>query len=276
MIAPRPEVPAFHAIGRHLLGRNRHPGDTRDYSMSDYLGLVPDKDFSPFLDQPLGLLVDNHEFIGVWDDILAFWRWLKGQHSPTPPPTPPPGPIQEWTLASQLDQGQTGHCVGFGSTAWRNATPVPNSLQNADAHDFYYACKVLDGEPRAETGSYVHTAAKLLLSRKEIGAYVWAKNMDDLVNWVAHKSPVVAGTDWDENMFSPDPSGYVAPGGGVAGGHCYLYLDFLPDEDAFLCDNSWGTGWSLGGRFKIKVKDVATLMGRAGAEFMAGIEIPVS
>jgi hypothetical protein len=174
-----------------------------------------------------------------------------------------------WVDPIQLDQGQTGHCVGFGWAGWGDATPVQDTFQNADGDAIYYECKVIDGEPLAEDGSNVRSGAKAMQNRGRLTAYAFATNTAQIDEWFNH-GPVVFGSDWYHDMFTPDPAGTVHATGAIDGGHCYLGLDDLaPAEDAYLCQNSWGDWGPLHGRFKISKADMAMLLASGGEACLA-------
>jgi hypothetical protein len=197
------------------------------------------------------------------------WRWLKKQNKPPKPSDTTPA----WELKVQLDQGQTGHCVGFGWAGWVDAVPEVGNYQNADGHALYYECKVIDNEPWAENGSTVRSGALALRARGRLAAFAFANSLAEIDDWIDHQGTVVLGSTWTHDMFNPDANGYIAPTGGVAGGHCYLMLDRLEKEDAYLFQNSWGEGWGLDGRFKMKRADVASLLADQG-EACCTAELP--
>lgn len=265
---------ASENFGPHLLGRKKpEQKDERDYKMADYLRVdATAQDFTA-IDAALKALDTQPGAAKTTKDAIhAVVDFLKGT-TPTPTPTPPaPSGSKDWTDKQQLDQGNTGHCVGFGGAQFHNCEPYPGVYTNDDGHKLYYECKVLDGEPKAEDGSYVHTLAKALKNRGLISTYVWASTTDDIKAWVVNKGPVVVGTDWYNDMFYPENfSGYLKPTGGLAGGHCWLIVGYSASEDAFHMQNSWGTGWGVNGYSKIKVADFAKLL-NADGEAMASLE----
>jgi hypothetical protein len=243
--------------GAHLLGRVHEP-DARDWKMSDVFPAVEAEETTQAMS---------------WADIVA---WILAFFAPRPKPTPAPTPplSQTWPDSIQLDQGDTPHCVGFGWAGWGNCEPVADSFENGDGDAIYYAAKVIQGQPKQENGSSVRAGAKAMQQRGRLATYVFAESVDDIERWVLNHGPVVVGTDWTNDMFSPDPEGYVRPTGQVVGGHCYLLRGYLAAEDAFFFQNSWGSEWGLQGCFKMKVADFARLLTGNG-EACAATELPL-
>jgi hypothetical protein len=175
-----------------------------------------------------------------------------------------------------LDQGAYGTCVGNGWAQWGNTLPIDAKLVEKDARSIYYQATIFDGQPDdpdkpggGQQGSNVRSGAKAMQKRGNLVSYAFAASITEVRAWLRNKGPVVFGTDWTHDMFNPDPNGYVAPTGAVAGGHCYIALGDLPGEGAIEFLNSWGPGWGLGGRFKMKVADAETLFGQQGEACVA-------
>lgn len=221
--------------------------------------------------------------IGLLEDVLAAMGDKPAPIPPpssapptSPPPSPSPSTSRVWADPVVLDQGQTGHCVGFGGSGFLASDPVEDQgVDNAFGHALYYDCKVIDGEPKAEDGSTVHSLAKVLTQKGRLSKYAWASTVAAMQQWVTTEGPVVMGTDWDNDMFDPDANGFVKPGGGIAGGHCFLMVGYHADRDAFEFVNSWGTGWADGGHFFMKTADFSKLWHRSGNEAMVALELPL-
>lgn len=264
-----PERSAGESIGAHLLGRVYRP-DPRDWSLARLMEIAepPEEIRQRTVEQVMA----ETTYFTDWRSYLVFWRWLKKAQAPAPP-RPSGDRAPAWELPIQLDQGETGHCVGFGWAGWVDATPVPGTYQNADAHALYYECKIIDGEPGQETGSTVRSGALALRNRGRLAAFAFARSLAEIDEWVNAQGSVVVGTAWTEDMFTPDGDGYVKPTGRVQGGHCYLMLDRLDAEDAYLFQNSWGEGWGQSGRFKIKCSDFDGLLADYG-EACCAAELP--
>lgn len=204
----------------------------------------------------------------------AVVAYLHGAVTPTPPsPTPTPVPVPgavNWSDQWQLDQGSTGHCVGFGWAQWFNSAQAVDpdlntntGYANADGDRIYYECKVIDGEPGQENGSEVRSGAKAMQARGKLTNYVFAATTAEVVAWVSTKGPVVIGSDWMSGMDSPNANGVVTATGTVRGGHCYLCDGYDPATGLLRFQNSWGD-WGLNGYFFMKVADFAKLLAAQG------------
>lgn len=284
------------SIGPHLLGRNAHPGDECDYSLEE----VIEAGTANPVDLALSAVLKSKAAPAV----KAYLKLVNAQldkltptptppappapPAPTPPaPTPPappappaPGPsgAVAWTKDSDvtLDQGDTGHCCGFGSAQFRNTNPVNDDVDNTEGHATYYRLKVIDEEPNAEDGSTVHSVAKDLVNEGRVKTYAWATTVAAMKTWVLNSGPLVVGFDWYNDMFNPDTNGLVTPTGGIAGGHCFTVVGYDPATDLFKFLNSWSDAWGIGGYFFMTSTDVAFLLGSDGAECMAAIELPLA
>lgn len=275
------ELAADPEARRRLLGWRAPEPDPRDYRMSEALRRL---DGAP---KPDAALADKtirqayeEGYFSSWSSMLAFWAWLKAELAgstpgPDPNPGPAPGAAVEWPDPDQLNQGDTNHCVGFGCTQFLNASPVNDHRTNADANALYYAAKVIDGEPRQENGSSVHSGAKVLRNMGRIDTYVWGSTLAEIERWVLEHGPVIVGTIWTDDMFTPDADGVVHPTGQVAGGHCYLMVGYDPAAGTFTFQNSWGTDWGANGYFRMSADDWGTLFGNGNAEACAAVELPL-
>lgn len=251
------------------LGRVPSPPDARDWRLEEFLPPAG-QDFS-VLDDALSKLNANRSVAqGTKDFGGVIVSFLKGN---VPVPIPVPTGAVEWHDSNQLNQKKTGHCVGFGCAQWGNTDPVNDNFTDNDGHAIYYECKVLDGEPKAENGSYVRSGAKALQARGRLKAgYAFASELATIKQWVLQYGPVIVGTDWMNDMFKPDANGYVVPTGGLAGGHCYLIVGYDPAKDVFKFQNSWGSSWGLNGYFYMKASDWEKLFKNNGEAF-TGVEL---
>lgn len=266
---------ATDQLGAHLLGR-RYVPDARDYPLAAFLAAPVAVD--P-LDQALADMLGSWEGkkTKAWAKIItARVQALAPSPAPTPTPAPQPVPTADVTWNDTdptLDQGQTPHCVGFGCAQWGNTLPVDDHFDNPAGDALYYEAKVIDGEPNQEDGSTVRSGAKALQNRGRLHTYAFAASLAEVIAWVDQHGPVIFGTDWYNDMFTPDPDGLVHPTGGIAGGHCYVCVGDLVSQGALLFHNSWGDSWGDHGLFHMKYADVVALLAAQG-DACAAVELP--
>lgn len=177
-------------------------------------------------------------------------------------------------LSAPLDQKDTPHCVGFSMADWGINLPVQSDYDNEDGHNFYYLCKIEDGEPKQENGSNLRSAAKVLQDAGRIDAYAWATTVDDITYWLLNNGPVIVGTWWTEGMMIADEKNVIHPTGAVLGGHAYI-LNEKTVDGFYGIQNSWGSDWGVGGRSYISITDFAALL-RTDGEAIASVELPLN
>lgn len=261
-------------------GWNHRPYDERDWTIQDVLQRpqLTLSTGSPLHDALNAIMRSTvtPKSVKAWATLVT--NMLEGAPTPPPPPPPPP-PVPNsavlWKIQTILDQGQTGHCVGFTGADFLQDDPVMDTgVDNALGDAIYYECKVIDGEPKGENGSNMRSLGKALKNRGRIAGYAFATSMDDVTSWLLTKGPVLCGTDWYTGMFSPDANGFVKPTGTVAGGHAWSLIGYDPKTKVFTAQNHWGTNWALSGLFKVNYTDLAALLAGTG-EAMVTLELPL-
>lgn len=272
-------------IGPHLLGRIPSPPDDRDYQLENFLFQAPRRTVDPptvaasVRDHLKKTTVSYTKWAStVYNDVTTthWYKAFDGLNQIIGVTPPPPGNVEWHDPDAVLDQGDQGTCVGHGVAQWGNTDPVNDHYTHTDAQHLYYEATVLDGSPDdpfvpggGQQGATVRSGMKALYNRKRLNTYAVTYTVDSVRQWLQTKGPVVFGTDWENDMFYPDSNGYIKPTGGYAGGHCYLAVGDLASENAIKFLNSWGSGWGLGGYFKMKTADVQTLLNAQGEAWTA-------
>lgn len=164
------------------------------------------------------------------------------------------------------------NCVGFGYAGWGNALPIDDNYVDDDGHAIYYETKIIEGDPGGENGAYMRDGAEAMLARQRMSVYAFAETMDEILEHLRTKGPVVVGTEWTNDMFTPDANGFVRPTGSVAGGHCYLLYGV--EGENFLFKNSWGVQWGDSGSFRMTIPNFQVLLDAWG-EAVASVELPL-
>lgn len=263
------------SIGPHLLGRRPNVPDDRDWDAHKLHAHL--REIGTF--NPTQTIEQATVNATSWRDILALasaiWAWLKHKKPPAPPP-----PVEIFTLwadAVVLDQGDYGTCVGNAGAGWLASQPVVDPGVNETlARALYREATCFDGQcdDTYQAGSTSRSLAKALQARGRLSAYAFASTMADVDEWLDHHGPVCVGTDWTNDMFDPDASGYVHPTGSVAGGHEYLVLG-RESADVYRLRNSWGTGWGLSGDFRMVRSDLTKLLFQMDGDALLTAELPL-
>lgn len=198
------------------------------------------------------------------------------------PATPPRKRNKLWRVGPILDQGREGACVGFGWTAELLATPVAVKLDRVKAvvpsdpqrfaRETYLAAQRIDEwEGEQYEGTSVLAGAKVLHSLGLLKEYRWAFSIEDVVDAVLAKGPVVLGIPWYSGMYETDQTGVLKVDGSIVGGHCITAVgyrhkaDRLDGADGVILQNSWGPDWGINGLGLIRVNELADLL-RANGE----------
>jgi hypothetical protein len=255
----------------HLLGRVPSEPDERNFQISTFM----EDGSASILQAQLDALLKSRasKATKAWATTVTSMLGVTPTPAPTPTPTPSAGKV--WTNIEQLDQKQTGHCVGFGKAQFCNtlgSENIDDHYTDADGHAIYYECKIIDGEPGAENGSSVHSGAKALLNRKRIKGYAWATKTAEITAWILNYGPVDVGTDWYDGMFTPNSLGFIKPTGSIAGGHDYIIIGVDDTFSYYIIKNSWGPDWGIKGCAKILISDFEKLL-NANGEAMVAVEV---
>jgi hypothetical protein len=173
-----------------------------------------------------------------------------------------------WRCGSSLNQQQEGACVGFAWTHELIARPKEHKhLNDQDAVQIYRLARTLDPWPGENyEGTSVLAGVKAVQRKYNnlISEYKWAFGIDDVLQTLAYKGPLVLGIDWFEKMFEPNSSGIISASGNPIGGHAILANGIDPKKNLIRLHNSWGPSWGFNGDCFISFQDLDFLLKRGG------------
>lgn len=172
------------------------------------------------------------------------------------------------------------------------AYPI-NNHPKEQPEDIYRECLKVDeweGEDW-DGGTSVRALFKVLKRLGYVSEYKWAFDAETVVNHLLTRGPVVMGTDWTRDMFTPDVrTGYISATGPNEGGHGYTLVAANrkrrnPDKSdehpegtigAVRMVNSWGREWGpQHGRAWLTFSDLDKLI-KADGEACVSTELKIS
>lgn len=184
-----------------------------------------------------------------------------------------PGPLRKVThrrYGPVLDQGSLGSCTGNAMAQSLNHVPLRLKGRVMDenvALTLYSRATALDAfpgiYPPEDTGSSGLAVAKAAKEAGYITAYTHAFGLDQLLSALM-LAPCIVGTNWHDQMFSPNSRGFVRPEGPVVGGHEYACIGVDPKAGVLTFLNSWSAGWGDRGRFYMTFSDFGLLLADDG------------
>lgn len=176
-----------------------------------------------------------------------------------------------WYGGPVLDQGATPQCVGYAGWGWLAAGPVTNRPKFTPTELYRWAQERDEWPGLDYEGSSTLGLMKALKFKGYIREYRWALDAETLAAWVLTTGPVLVGTNWYLDMFTPDRRGFIQPTGEEVGGHEWRIvgadrdLTALDDsKGAFRMVNSWGRGWGANGRAWISFRHMDLLLANNG------------
>jgi len=181
-----------------------------------------------------------------------------------------------WTRhAPILDQGQVGSCTGNAMTGALATSPLYDdlpaghpALNETEALHLYSAAEVIDGNgpyPPNDDGSTGPSVAQAAENAHLISGYKHYIDLDSALQALM-AGPVLFGTNWYSSFDTPDASGEVriTSRAYVRGGHEYVAREYDAAMDLIGCDNSWGEGYGVKGRFYISGATMRRLLSENG------------
>ena len=171
---------------------------------------------------------------------------------------------RKWRVATALDQGTEGACVGMAITHDLLAEPLkvktPHEYDVSWAKELYWEAQKLDQWPGGSypgadpfyEGTSILAGMKAIHKKGYITEYRWANTEPELANGVSHLGPAIIGVSWYEGMADPGPGNFIKPTGEITGGHAVLVSGISYDGDYYIIWNSWGKSWGKNGRGYLK------------------------
>lgn len=187
-----------------------------------------------------------------------------------------------WTTRKEgpLDQGREGACVGFSCAGELAAKPAAYPVTDETAQKIYEAARAVDhaeGRDYSE-GATTLAGMKACSNARYFQKYLWCFGIDDTINWIVRRGPVVLGINWYEGMDRPSPQGLIRVTGSIRGGHAIMANGFWPAHpqfgDVLVLTNSWGKDWGLSGRAYLPIEDSSRLLKEDG-EVAAPTDFPI-
>ena len=188
------------------------------------------------------------------------------------PEEPAQLPVKYWDDQRwEGNQGSNPYCVAFAWLHWMADGPVTHRAAPIyRPRDVYHDAQKLDKFPGQNyDGTTVRAGAKALVKRGVVTEYHWAWELEDVIQAVLTLGPVVVGTDWYEEMYTPDEDFIIRARGRKYGGHAYLINGVDTYYGRFRIKNSWGTEWGDNGHAFLPFSDFRVLLKQNGEACLA-------
>ena len=183
------------------------------------------------------------------------------------------------------DQGACGSCVAFGSAATIDGamrvidgaplwTTKGNKLHDVSEAQLYYCSKTHNDQHNCASGwwptaalTYAHSTglapdscfpytagdqpchlcANWQTMVTKVGNTSSLNSPNAMRQWLATKGPLITCFTVYDDFFSYQSGVYIRHNNTVAGGHCVCVVGYSNGLNAWVCKNSWGPLWGIGG-----------------------------
>lgn len=187
------------------------------------------------------------------------------------------------------DQGREGACVGHGilgcalsQPSWA-ARQEPALLDDPSgvAYQAYHRVQHLDDwdgcslgpkcpitpSPEAYDGTSLKAGGKWLVEQGFASEYRWAFGLDEMVEVLGRKTPVIIAVAWTESMYDAF-GGQVVVKGKEVGRHCLQVPRMNYRGRWFEWQNSWGLDYGIRGRARLSFDAMRELLEARRGEVM--------
>jgi hypothetical protein len=172
--------------------------------------------------------------------------------------------------------------VGFGWSAELAVHPVSLNVSTQFARNVYLGAREIDRQAgyNFPEGATVLAGAKYAQAQGWISEYRWAFGIDDVIDTLVGKGPIVLGVNWYDGMYATERDGRVRINGPLMGGHCILATGYWPNHPVWGGNwiqwvNSWGPMYGIRGVGYIRDTDLARLLQEDGEACVATDIAPV-
>jgi len=151
-------------------------------------------------------------------------------------------------IISDLSEAQLFYCGGKAAGATCETGWWPTAALN------YIVANGLDPEscfPYTAGDQACKVCANSADWLTRVHAYHIITNVTDMKAWLATRGPLTACFSVYDDFFSYKSGVYHHVSGPLDGGHCVGVVGYSDVLKAWLCKNSWGTGFGIGGYFWI-------------------------
>jgi hypothetical protein len=181
--------------------------------------------------------------------------------------------VVRWDIGQIRDQGREGACVGFGCKALLEASPF-RQTGGLTAREIYLEARMVDefDDSEVEEGTSVRAGLNVLKTHGLIQSYVWATGVEDVLDFLAKKGPVVLGVTW--HGYETEADGRMRFDGPEVGGHCILATGHDRIRKIITFQNSWGISFGHAGEGYITESDLKRELNNRGGCAAGVIEKP--
>jgi hypothetical protein len=118
-----------------------------------------------------------------------------------------------WTTrkAGPLDQGREGECVGFACAGELAAKPAAFTVTDETGRKIFAAARSIDLSEGRDFPDGATVIAGLQACRRAnyFLKFLWCFGIDDTINWIVRRGPVILGIPWYDGMYDPDTRGLL-------------------------------------------------------------------